>query len=189
MPNSLKAIGLFFLDFVEIIVGSLVFFIIVYLVFLQPHQVNGNSMLDNFYDKEYLLTDKISYRFREPKRGEVVIFKAPENEDYEYIKRFIASPGERIKISNGKVYINGLALDESSYLKENTYTAASSFLTEDQEIIIPEDKYVVLGDNRSHSSDSRAWGFVPKENIIGQAWFRYWPLHQAGLIFKTTYPN
>lgn len=181
-----RKIGAFFLDFIEIVVIALAMFVIMYLFLFQPHQVKGNSMYPNFYDGEYLLTDKISYRLNQPRRGEVIIFKAPKNEDYDYIKRIIGLPGETVKISNGKVWVNGNLLKEY-YLPADSQTFGGNFWQEGQALPIPANQYFVMGDNRNHSSDSRDWGPVPKENIIGKAWFRYWPLKQIGLLPKVGY--
>jgi len=185
--NFLKDIGRFFLDFIETIVIALVIFIIVYRFLMQPHQVKGNSMLDNFDSGEYVLTNKVIYQLNEPESGDVVIFEAPKNEDYDYIKRIIGIPGDRIMIKRGKVYINSQLFDESGYLDNTIYTRTGSYLSEGEEIIVPNDSYFVIGDNRDHSSDSREWGFVPIENIVGKAWIRYWPLNKMGAIEK--YPK
>ena len=142
----------------------------------------STSLSRSFYDGEYILTNKISYRFNEPKQGEVIIFKAPHNESYDYIKRIIGLPGDTIKIKDGKVFINGVLLNESKYLPTDIYTNAGRFIKEGEEIIIPSEKYFVIGDNRPYSSDSRDWGFVPRKNIIGKAYFCYWPLQKIGLI-------
>ena len=186
MIKILKAIGNFILDFIETIVTALAIFVLIYLFLFQPHQVKGNSMStplpQSFHNGEYLLTNKITYKFHEIKRSDVIVFKAPHNENYDYIKRVIGLPGERIKIQKGKVFINGSPLNESKYLPQNSYTNAGRFLKEGEEIIIPPRKYFVIGDNRSYSSDSRDWGFVPQKNIIGKAWFRYWPPDKIGLV-------
>lgn len=186
MPNIFKIIGNFFLDFIETLVTALAIFVIVYLFLFQPHSVKGNSMTTNFpesfLDGEYFLTNKITYKFNEPKRGQVVVFKAPQNESYDYIKRIIGIPGDTIKIRDGKVYLNTELLDESSYLPADFSTAAGHFLKEGEEISIPAGKYFVLGDNRDHSSDSREWGLLPIKNIIGMAWFRYWPVNKLGIV-------
>jgi len=184
--NFFRKVGSFFLDIIEIAVIALAMFVLMYLFLFQPHQVRGNSMYPNFHDGEYLLTDKISYRLNQPKRGEVIIFKAPKNEEYEYIKRIIGLPGDTVKIKEGKVYINDNLLKEP-YLPEDYQTFAGSFGQEGEDISLPANQYFVLGDNRNHSSDSRDWGTVPKENIIGKAWFRYWPPSQMGLIPKVEY--
>lgn len=186
MLSIIKRIGSFFLDIIEVAVIALAIFVIVYLFLFQPHQVRGNSMYPNFHDNEYLLTDKISYRFSQPKRGDVIIFKAPRNEEYEYIKRIIGLPGEKIRISRGKVYIDNQVVDES-YLPSEYFTQGGSSLPENQTLFIENDKYFVLGDNRSHSSDSRDWGSVPRENIIGKAWFKYWPPENIGIVEAIEY--
>lgn len=186
MPKILRLILDFILDSIETVVVSLAFFIIIYLFLFQPHQVKGNSMSTSlkksFYNGEYLLTNKISYRFNLPKRGDVIIFKAPQNENYDYIKRIIALPGETIKTKNGKVFINAKPLKESAYLPPTTYTKGGIFLKDEEEITIPQNKYFVMGDNRNFSSDSRDWGLVPKKNIIGKAWFCYWPPKKIGFL-------
>lgn len=138
-------------------------------------------MNPNFLNAEYLLTDKITYRFQEPKKGDVIIFTAPQNEEVEFIKRIIGLPSSTITIEGGDVFINGENLEEE-YLPEGLKTHSGTFLKEGQLFSIPEEQYFVLGDNRSHSSDSRKWGTVPKENIIGKAWLRYWPLNKFGLV-------
>ena len=177
-----RRVGTFFLDVVETIVIALAIFVIAYLFLFQPHQVRGNSMYPNFHDKDYLLTDKVSYRLGQPKRGDVVIFMAPKNEEYDYIKRVIGIPGDKVEITQDyKVKLNTQILDES-YLPSYYQTFGGSFLEVGKVVTVPPDEYFVLGDNRNHSSDSRDWGFVPKSNIIGKAWFRYWPLNQMGLV-------
>lgn len=181
-----KKIASFFFDIIETIVLALAIFVVIYLFLFQPHQVKGASMEPNFHDKEYLLTDKISYRLRSPKRGEVVIFKAPKNPELDYIKRIIGLPGERIKIENGSVFINGQLLKEE-YLPKNEVISGGLFLPKGKEIKIPKDSYFVLGDNRSHSSDSREWGPIKRENIIGRAFFRYWPPNRSGILPKAKY--
>lgn len=146
-------------------------------------------MYPNFHDGDYLLTDKATYRFREPQRGEVVIFKAPRNEDYDYIKRVIGLPHERVKISNNKIFVNGVAIDESAYLDSTVKTNPGQLWRDGLELTIPDGECFVLGDNRTHSSDSRDWGTVPFGNIIGKAWFRYWPIKQIGIIPTVNYPR
>lgn len=181
LSRVIRRIGIFFLDIIETVVVALAIFVIAYLFLLQPHQVKGNSMYPNYHDGEFLLTDKISYRLREPKRGEVVIFRAPGREEVDFIKRIVGLPGERLKIENGRLVVNGEVLAET-YLPEDSLTITGSYFDEGEEIILPDNAYFVFGDNRSHSSDSREWGPVPAENIVGRAWLRYWPLTKFGLI-------
>lgn len=183
----LKRIGTFFLDILEVIVSAIAIFLFVYLLILQPHKIKGASMEPNFSDSEYLLTDKLTYRFREPKRGEVIIFEAPGANGEEFIKRIIGLPGERVSINDGYYYIDGKKLDES-YIPKTVLTYPNIFLKSGQEITVPPNSYFVSGDNRTASSDSRMWGFITKDKITGKAWFIYWPLKNMGLItaFKKT---
>lgn len=176
----------FFMDFLETIVVALSIFVVVYLFLVQPHEVKGNSMEPNFHNNEYILTDKISYRFSDPKRGDVVIFKSPKNPDVDYIKRIIGIPGEKVKIQSGFVYINDKKINEV-YLRENTVLYPGSSMQEGADIIIPENYYFVMGDNRSHSSDSREFGPISQANIIGRAFMRYWPLSEFGLLPAAAY--
>jgi len=187
MANLMKKIGQFILDTVQAIVLALSIFIIIYLFLFQPHQVKGDSMYPNFINGEFLLTNKISYRFGEPQRGDVIIFKAPPSEpcaeiECEYIKRIIAVPGDRVKVAGGKVYINGQVLDESTYLSKSTFTSGGSYLVEGVEKTIPEGFYLPLGDNRPRSRDGREFGPIPRSSIVGKAWLRYWPISQMGLV-------
>lgn len=177
-----KRLGTIFLDILETVVIALAIFVIIYLFLFQPHQVRGNSMYPNFHDADYLLTDKISYRLSQPKKGDVVIFVAPKNEEYDYIKRVVALPGEKVSINDtDQILVNGQIVNES-FLPEDVKTYGGNFLEIGKTVTVPENQYFVLGDNRSHSSDSRDWGFVPKENLVGKAWFRYWPLDRMGLV-------
>jgi signal peptidase I len=182
-----KRIWQWFLDFIETIVIALAIFVVVYQFLFQPHQVKGNSMYDNYYNGEYLLTDKISYRFDEPQVGDVVVFKAPMNEDYDYIKRIVGEPGDRVMIKSGKVMVNGQTFDESGYLDMEVTTRPGQFAKEGVTVTVPSEQYFTMGDNRNNSSDSRDWGTVPIENIVGKAWVRYWPLNKIGVIEK--YPK
>lgn len=186
MGDLLQSIGSFFLDLIETVVVALAIFVVIYLFLFQPHQVKGASMEPNFHDGEYILTDKISYRIGIPKRGDVVIFRAPRNPELDFIKRIIGLPGERVKILNNHVYINGTALVEA-YLPETTVTLPGNFIHEDQEITVPRDQFFVLGDNRNHSSDSREWGTITKDEMVGKAFFRYWPLSKIGIIPRVQY--
>ncbi len=143
-------------------------------------------MEPSFFDKEYILTDKISYRFREPKRGEVIIFRAPKNQELDYIKRIIGLPGEKIKINTEGIFVNGQKLEES-YLGESGITFSGPFLQLGQDLLVPQGEYFVLGDNRTHSSDSREWGTVSRPDIIGHAWMIYWPPKRFGIIKEIAY--
>ena len=181
-----KRLGNFFLDILEIIVSAIAIFLFVYLLILQPHKIKGASMEPNYHDGEYLLTDKLTYRFRVPKRGEVIVFEAPGTNGEEFIKRIIGLPGERISIENGSYYINNQKLEET-YIPDTLKTYPNIFLKSGQDVVIPPDSYFVSGDNRAASSDSRVWGFITKDKITGKAWFIYWPIKKMGLVSKVNY--
>jgi len=186
LTTGIHTVVTFFLDFIETIVVALSIFVVVYLFLVQPHEVKGTSMEPSFHNNEYILTDKITYRFQEPKRGDVVIFKSPGNPDVDYIKRIIGLPGERVKVEGGYVYINENKLPEV-YLKDLTALSPGDTMKEGQEITIPPNQLLVLGDNRPHSSDSRAFGPIDRNSVIGRAIVRYWPLPEFGLVPQVTY--
>lgn len=191
MKNLLRTIGSIMVDFTETAVIGLSLFLIVYLFLVQPHQVNGQSMVPNFQNGEYLLTDKVSYRFRDPERGEVIVFHAPasancpEGTGCDFIKRVIGLPGDTIELRDNSIYLNGEQLPES-YIPSDFVTEAGMF-TRDRQVVLQSNEYFVVGDNRSHSSDSRAWGPVPLGNIVGKAFFVYWPPEVFGVIPKVSY--
>lgn len=177
----LKQLGAFLLEIIEIIVFAVSIFLFLYLLVLQPHKIKGSSMEPNFHDGEYLLTDKISYRFNEPKRGDVVVFKAPPDYKEEFIKRIVGLPDETISIRDNRIYINGKIFDEN-YLPDDIITQNGAFLKDGQEITVPENSYFVLGDNRPHSLDSRRFGFINLDKITGKTWFIYWPPTEVGIV-------
>jgi len=152
---------------------------VVSIVFIyQPVKVEGTSMTPGLDDQERIFINKFTYRFGlgDIKRGDTVVFRAPMDPDKSYIKRVIGLPGDRVRIERGQVYVNGRALVES-YIQDD-YRDYSSM----QEKVVPPDKYFVLGDHRNSSSDSRAWGWVPRDKIYGKAVFAYWPLARMGRL-------
>lgn len=168
-------------EFVEAFVISASVFVVVYLFLMQPHQVKGNSMYPNFMDKEYLLTDKITYKRAEPSFGDVIVFKAPVNENFDYIKRVVALPGQTVMIKKNVVYIDNEVLVEP-YLTNEIVTNPGQFLHEGESYVVQAGEVMAFGDNREHSSDSRDWGPVPEQNIVGRVFFRYWPSTAFGVI-------
>ena len=182
----LKRLGAFFLDILEVIVFAVGIFFFVYLLIMRPHKIKGQSMMPNFPDSEYLLTEKVSYYLHKPQRGDVVVFTPPVSELDEFIKRIVALPGERIMIKSGDVYVNGNILKET-YIPDDFNTYEGSFLLEGVEYTVPEGKFFVLGDNREHSSDSRYWGPVTPKEISGRAWVIYWPPKLAGSVKNPNY--
>lgn len=182
----LKRLGAFFLDILQIVIFAGAIFLVLYLLVMQPHKIKGASMEPNFHDGEYLLTDKISYRFGEPGRGDVIIFKAPGTNGDDFIKRIIGLPGETVSVKEGKVFINNTLLKES-YLPIDFTTGPGTFLPEGALATVPAGHFFVFGDNRNHSADSRSFGFIEKSSIIGKAWFLYWPINNLGVIKGVEY--
>ena len=180
-----KRIGAFFLDIGEILVFAIGIFFFVYLLIMRPHKISGVSMSPNYPDSEYLLTEKVSYYKSPPKRGDVVVFTPPVSSD-DYIKRIIGLPGENISIKESKVYINKELLKED-YLVGDVYTQGGSFLAEGQSYKIREGEFFVMGDNRSHSYDSRSFGPIKWKVITGRAWVIYWPVNLAGVVSSPNY--
>lgn len=182
----LRSLKTFFVDIIEVVVFAIAIFLFTYLLVIQPHKIRGASMEPNFPNNQYLLTDKVTYRFREPDRGDVIVFKAPNTNDEEFIKRIIVLPGETVSIKEGQIYINGRILNEN-YLADGLITMPGAYLKEGVEIKVPEESYVVLGDNRPYSSDSRAWGLITKDKITGRAWLIYWPISEFGTVEEVIY--
>lgn len=182
----IKRLGAFFLDVFEVIVFAIGIFFFIYLLIMRPHKIDGQSMMPNFPDSEYLLTEKVSYYLRNPERGDVVVFTPPVTDLDEYIKRVIGLPGETVMIKDCRVYINGKQLNET-YLDNTVCTNSGNFLQEGYEYRIPEGEYIVMGDNRPNSSDSRYWGTVTKKAMSGRAWVIYWPIKLAGSVQKPDY--
>ncbi len=187
----LGGVSAIFLDIIETLVIGVSLFLVIYLFFMQPHQVSGHSMEPTLMDKEYVLTDKVSYRTGSPRRGDIVVLHAPEAANCptgtgcDFIKRVLGVPGETVEVKDNGIFINGTKLQES-YIAGDVQTLAGKY-TESRSIVLSADQYFVVGDNRMHSSDSRAWGPVSLDNIVGRAFFLYWPLNKAGVIHDPTY--
>ncbi|MGD1873182.1 MAG: signal peptidase I [Mastigocoleus sp.] len=147
------------------------------------------------WEADKIIVDKLGYKFSQPKRGDIVVFsptKSLQKENYNdaFIKRIIALPGEKVEVKDGKVYIDNQPLKEDRYLAQGERTVIDAcnsgenpvFLS--KPVTIPSNSYLVLGDNRDSSYDSRCWGVVPRDNIIGRAVVRFWPLNRVGGIDK-----
>jgi len=158
-------------ELIETVVSAGIIAFIIITFIGQVTVVKGASMEDTLFNSERLICNKIVYRLTEPKHGDIVIFKPPIDQNHNYIKRVIAVEGDEIKIIDGIVYLNGEKLAED-YIEHRSFETMP-------EVTIPEDSYFVLGDNRTNSSDSRFWGFVPEENIIGKASLIFWPITRA----------
>ena len=145
----------------------------------QRTKVSGHSMEMTLSDGDNLIVDKISYRFRDPERFEIIVFPFQYEEHTYYIKRIIGLPGETVQVIDGYVYINGEMLDENYGLEVMDDPGIAA-----EPITLGEDEYFVLGDNRNHSSDSRdpSVGVLHRDDIMGRAWIRIWPFDKFGVI-------
>jgi len=144
-----------------------------------------------FHDHEYLIIDEITYRFRTPVRGEIVVFRYPQNPQEHFIKRIVGLPGEKVEIKDGQVYIidkdnpEGYILNESFYIPDNVKT----FALKDEIIELRDNEYFVMGDNRNASKDSRIFGAVNKSFLTGRVVFRGWPFNQVTVFHTPEYKN
>lgn len=173
-PSWTSRVSSFLAELGHIVLISLAIIVPVRYFLIQPFYVKGASMEPNFYDKEYLIIDEISYRFDEPTRGDIIVFRYPSDPRQFFIKRIVGLPGEHIVLENGRISVTdpatgqGGMLDETSYLAD-LLTAGSKDLT------LGADEYYLLGDNRGSSLDSRMFGPVKRGFFIGKVWFRGWP--------------
>lgn len=181
----LASVGSFISSFIETVVVALVLAVVLYLFIMTPHEVVGNSMHPTYKNGEYLMANKISYKFSTPQRGDVVIFKYSETQDF--IKRIIGVPGDTVMVKDGHIYVNGERLDESSYLDASVITNGGSYIHEGQTATVPDGEYFVCGDNRPNSSDSREFGPVSVDRIKGKAWIVYFPFNQFRLVTHESY--
>jgi signal peptidase I len=181
-----KALLGFLFELVQVMAISLAIIIPVRYFLIQPFYVKGASMEPNFYDHEYLIIDELSYRFHQPQRGDIVVFRYPNDPKQFFIKRVIGLPGETVEIAGGQVKIyneknpNGMVLDEHSYLDQD-------FTSTTRTVTLKSDEYFVLGDNRIASLDSRYFGPVNQSYIVGRVWLRAWPLDRWKLFQDPSY--
>lgn len=177
-----KSTATFVFEIVKVVAISLAIILPVRYFLIQPFYVRGASMEPNFQDHEYLIIDEISYRVREPHRGEVIVLHDPRSSIY-LIKRIVGLPGETIEMRGGRLYIKnadnprGIELDESVYLDDSVQTSGS------EAVNLGPDEYFVAGDNRPSSLDSRIFGPISRDDIVGRAWIRAWPFDRL-IIFK-----
>lgn len=159
-------------EIIETLVLTILMFVIINLA-VQNYDVDGPSMEPSLHDKERIMVDKVSYHLHDPSRGDVIVFIAPPDPQLNYVKRIIGVPGDVITIQGTVVKVNNTILQEryvSASYQGNPYLPIVNKK-------VPNDSYFVMGDDRKNSSDSRLWGFVPRQNIIGRATLVYWPLN------------
>jgi signal peptidase I len=161
--------------FIEIFfIGGVIIFLFVitfiYWFVAQPYRMSGSSLLPTLVNGEYFMVNKLD---REFKRGDIVVFRNPSDDSQDFVKRITAVPGDKIKIASGEAFLNGTPLTEF-YLKDAKKTQARGMFIEGEEILVPDGEYIMLGDNREYSVDSRDYGFIKNDQIIGKYWFSYY---------------
>lgn len=175
----------YIIEIIETFVLSIIIILTLYLFIASIEIVSGESMEPNFFTGERILVDKVTKHFDDFNRGDIVVLLPPNNPELHYIKRIIGVPGDIIKIFECKLYISRdgkkYVLQEE-YLREGTCTVEGPVLAEGRSIRIGDEDYLVLGDNRNESQDSRYFGMVAKKHILGRVVFRFWPLNRLGFI-------
>jgi len=156
------------------IVPAIVIALLIHLFLAQATRVYGQSMEPNLHTNERLVIEKISYHLHGPRRGDVVVLRDPAGSPEMLIKRVVGLPGERVTLADGRVYVDGTPIDEP-YLDQPTNGSGRSW-------VVPPLHVFVMGDNRSASRDSRIFGAVPMEELVGRALFRYWPFEEIGIV-------
>lgn len=175
----------FVLEMMETLVSSVIVILVIYSTVAFPEMVVGSSMEPNFYTGERILVEKVTRYFKPYERGDIVVLHPPGNDSIDYIKRIVGMPGDVVKIFDCKVYIKSgeeSFLYDEEYLADGMCTSGGSRLKEGRSFKIEDDNYFVLGDNREKSLDSRSFGVVAKERILGKVIYRFWPLPKVGFI-------
>lgn len=179
-PAASVGLGVFLRDVLETLVLAVIIFLVINTV-TGRYEVQSISMEPTLHEGQYLIVSKVTYWFHPPERGDVVVLDPPNESPIPYIKRVIGLPGEEVAVYDGRVWIDGVALNEPYISGPPTYYYEKRLLSENE--------YLVLGDNRNNSSDSHAWGTLPRQNIIGKSVFRYWPPEKWGWIPHYMFPE
>ncbi|MDP2631885.1 MAG: signal peptidase I [Candidatus Uhrbacteria bacterium] len=181
---TLGAVVLFIVEVLQVVIVAAAIIVPVRYFLIKPFIVRGASMEPNYYENDYLIIDEVTYRFKDAQRGEIVVFRPPGNESQFYIKRIIGLPGETVEILDGVItvfnseYPNGTSLSES-YIED--YTEGH------ERVILGADEYYLLGDNRDSSFDSRKFGPVDEESIVGKVWIRGLPFERISTFTSPDY--
>jgi signal peptidase I len=186
------------LEIVETLVLTLVIYLLIHNFIAQPFEVEQTSMLPTILQREYVLIDKVSPRFADYKRGEIVVFNPPpgfEQDNVPFIKRVIGLPGDTVRLENGRVFVtppggDAVEIDEPYVIKQADGRTAPTLpkdLAGTTSWTVPDGEFFVMGDNRPVSQDSRVFGPISRDLIVGRAWVRYFPLDRIGFLTRPTY--
>lgn len=165
----------FLRETVESILIAAILAVIIRFFIIEPFYIPSGSMEPTLQVNDRIVVSKVSYYFEDPERGDVVVFKYPKDTSRNFVKRLIGKPGETIELKGGNLYINGEFVPEG-------YLPVDLVYSDYGPVVVPPDNYFMLGDNRNNSEDSRFWGFMNKDLIIGKAIIIYWPIDRIGLI-------
>ncbi len=172
----------FIKEWVEPVIIAVVLALIIRTFVVQAFKIPTGSMSPTLIEGDRILVNKFIFKFKEPKRGDIIVFVSPEDKKKDFIKRLIGLSGETLEIANGTVLINDKALGEDFAINQRYYYNRGDFGKKNEAIQVPEDAYFALGDNSISSRDSRYWGFLPKKYLIGKAFLIYWPPTRIRLI-------
>lgn len=162
-------------EILESLIIAVILALLIRAFVFQPFYIPSGSMEPTLQIQDHIIVNKFIYRFREPERGDIVVFKYPLNPKKDFVKRLVGKPGERVELRSSKVYVNGREAPEK-------FLPPGLKFQDFGPVLVPENTYLMLGDNRNNSDDSRVWGPLPKENIIGKAMLVYWPLDRIRIM-------
>ena len=180
-------VGSFIWDLAKILIIALVIIVPFRTFIAEPFVVSGSSMLPNFHNHDYLIIDRLSYIVGHPSRGDVIVLRFPKDTTQFFIKRIIGLPGETVQIQGGYVTIFNAQHPEGFRVNEPYLVSQTETLGQPQKQTLGSGEYFVLGDNRTASSDSRVWGILPKDDIVGRVWARVYPFSGAGFFHTPSY--
>ncbi len=169
-------------EWIHSILVALVLTLIIRTFVIQAFKIPSGSMRPTLMEGDKLFVNKYVYRFETPKPGDIIVFKYPMDPKKDFIKRLVASGGDEVEIRDGKIYVNGKALEDPQPFGKFYYYNHDPYGAPGVATKVPEGNYYVLGDNSANSTDSRFWGFIPKKSVLGKAVFRWWPLNRFGKI-------
>ena len=167
-------------EWIESLVIAFILAMIIRAFIVQAFKIPTSSMAPTLKQGDRILVNKFIYRFQDPQRWDVIVFKYPLDQKRDFIKRLVAREGDKVTIENGRVLIDNNLVD-NPYLSEYYYNRGPQG-QEGKEIDVPQDNFYVLGDNSLNSQDSRYWGFVPQKNLVGKAFLIYWPPNRIRII-------
>jgi signal peptidase I len=182
------------LDYAVIAVVAIGLALVIQAYLVKPYRIPSPSMVDTLEIGDRVLVNRVVYHLKELEHGDVVVFRWPNNRDVVFIKRVVGLPGDRLQAKDGKLYVNGVAQEEPYVHKTNgvtdptnpSGTIAGTTMSQpwglSDEYTVPQGHYFMMGDNRTNSDDSRVWGPVPEDDLIGEAFFVYWPLDRLGTL-------